>query len=288
MRRLLNSCFYLLVMIVLGAPAFAEADAPSKVNILQVGLQGGGTYHFIPSELMIRGDLGATAAFSFEMAHYKLNANADLGFKTGFSVGFMQSSYNADFVQQYSNVDYYGNQMDYTTSGLVDFQRQQLFATLPLMFALRSKGLVWNIGMRLQLGLSELYKQQLSNPIIKAYYPAYGVELTNELITGIVTDDQLSMSIKRYTIALDAFATTELGYEHSFESNNALGILVYCNVGIWNNLPKPTYEPIIQVSPITNPLDPVPTITINDAQQSLLSYDIPLQFGLKLYYSFIL
>ena len=288
MRKILNSYFYLLVMIVFATPAFANTTSPDKMIFLQVGLQGGGTYHFTPTESMIRGDIGTAAALSFELAHYKPKQNVDLGFKTGFSVGFMQSAYIADFVQQYSNIDYLGNQMDYTTSGVVNIQQQQTFATVPLMFALRSRGVVWNIGMRLQAGLSEFGKQQLSNAVIKAYYPEYGVEVTNELITGVVKDDQLSMSIKRYSLALDALATTELGYEHSFKANSALGILVYCNVGIWNNLPKPTNEPIIYVNPISNAQSPVPSVKINDAQCSLLSHDIPLQFGLKLYYSFSL
>ena len=285
MMRRFNSYIYLLVMIVLGTPAFANT---AKYNLLQVGLQGGGTYHFVLSESMMQGGLGASGAFSFEIAHYKSHPTADLGFKTGFSLGFQHSAYKANFQQKYSNCDYYANQIDYTTSGQVHIQQQQVFATLPLLFALYHRGVTWNIGMRFQVGLYEMSKQQLSNPVILAYYPAYGVHVTNELITGRLVDDLPSQSINRYSMTLNALVSTEIGYEHRFSANSALGVLLYCNVGIWDKLPEPTHEPIIQVDPITDPLAPVPSVTINDAQSSLLSSTIPLQLGLKLYYAFTL
>ena len=177
--------------------------------------------------------------------------------------------------------------MDYTTSGVVDIAQNQLYASVPLMFALRSNGFVCNLGVRLQMPFYQIGKQQLSNPLVQAYYPKYDVMVTNELITGIVADNQLSTPLEFPSILLECHAAMEIGYEHEIKNkNSAIGVLAYFNMGVWNSLPKATGAPIIQVAPIMDKNNPVPTVTVNNAYNALLTSFIPMQFGLKVYYAF--
>ena len=89
-------------------------------------------------------------------------------------------------------------------------------------------------------------------------------------------------------IALDIMATTEIGYEYTFNrTKNAIGTVAYFNMGVWNSLPKATGTPIIQVAPITDMNNPVPTVTVNNAYNALLTSYTPMQFGIKLYYAFM-
>ena len=176
--------------------------------------------------------------------------------------------------------------MDYTTSGAAEIAHQQLLASIPLMFALRSNGFVWNIGARVQAAVYQMGKQQLSNPTITAYYPAYGVSITNELITGLVAEEQLSSDIDFPSLGIECMAATEIGYEYAFRNSNAIGVMAYLNVGVWGTRAETTDKPIISVAPITDGNNPVPEVSVNDAYHSLLNSYMPLQFGVKVYYAF--
>ena len=264
-----------------------ESENKGLIHILRVGLAGGGGLHLTPADCVMKSNVGGGGALAFDYAFYKSFDKVDLGLRTGLDLGYMYLPYYAEFAQQYSNVDYLGNQMDYTTSGVVDIAQNQLYASVPLMFALRSNGFVCNLGVRLQMPFYQIGKQQLSNPLVQAYYPKYDVTVTNELITGIVADNQLSTPLEFPSILLECHAAMEIGYEHEIKNkNSAIGVLAYFNMGVWNSLPKATGAPIIQVAPIIDKNNPVPTVTVNNAYNALLTSFIPMQFGLKVYYAF--
>lgn len=269
---------------------------PTKnLHVVRVGLNGGGTYNPFPANCVMRGKVGGSSALGVDYTFYKsrkemrFQKTTDVGFRIGLDFGYLCSPYRAEFEQQYSNMDYLGNQMDYVTSGVVDVTQNQLYASIPLMFALRSNSFVWNIGVRLQTALYQSGKQQLKDPLIYAYYPKYNVIVDNELITGIVADDQLSMSLEFSSLLLECHAATEIGYEYQINrTKNAIGVLAYFNIGIWHSLPEATDTPIIKVAPISDKNNPVPMVTINNAYSSLLASYVPMQFGIKLYYAFTL
>jgi hypothetical protein len=281
-------CLLLMTVCSLNAYAY-KRGSNDLVHVLRIGLAGGGAFNLTPSECAMTGDLGGGGALAFDYAYYKSFSKVDLGLKTGLDVGYQYSPYRAQFEQRYSNMDYLGNQMDYTISGIVDVKQNQIYASLPLMFALRSNGFVWNIGARVQMAIYQVGKQQLSNPMVQAFYPAYGVRLSNELITGVVAENQMCLPVEFPAIALDIMATTEIGYEYTFKrTKNAIGTVAYFNMGIWNSLPRATDAPIIQVAPITGKDNPVPVVVVNNAYRTLLTSYIPMQFGVKLYYAFTL
>lgn len=288
MKTSLYKYFCLLLMTVCWLQAHAdESENKGLIHILRVGLAGGGGLHLTPADCVMKSNVGGGGALAFDYAFYKSFDKVDLGLRTGLDLGYMYLPYYAEFAQQYSNVDYLGNQMDYTTSGVVDIAQNQLYASVPLMFALRSNGFVCNLGVRLQMPFYQIGKQQLSNPLVQAYYPKYDVTVTNELITGIVADNQLSTPLEFPSILLECHAAMEIGYEHEIKNkNSAIGVLAYFNMGVWNSLPKATGAPIIQVAPIIDKNNPVPTVTVNNAYNALLTSFIPMQFGLKVYYAF--
>ena len=281
-------CLLLMTVCCLQVHAYKIYGRNDAVHILRVGLVGGGAFNIIPSDCAMTATIGGGGALAFDYAFYKSFDKVDLGLRTGLDLGYMYLPYHAEFEQHYSNVDYLNNQIDYTTSGLLDITQNQLYASVPVMFALRTHGFVCNIGVRLQMPFYQTGKQQLSEPLIQAYYPKYDVTVTNELITGIVTDEQLSMPLASSPVFLECYASAEIGYEHRLNAKGAIGCAAYVHAGIWNSLPKATNTPIIQVAPIMDSETPVPTVTVNDAYTSLLTSYVPLQFGLKLYYAFTL
>ena len=289
MKTLWYKYLCLLLMTVCSLQAHAEeSENKGLIHILRVGLAGGGGLHLTPADCVMKSNVGGGGALAFDYAFYKSFDKLDLGLRTGLDFGYMYLPYHAEFAQQYSNMDYLGNQLDYTTSGVVDVVQNQLYASLPLMFALRTHGFVCNIGVRLQMPFYQTGKQQLSNPLVQAYYPKYDVTVTNELITGIVTDEQLSMPLASFPVFLECYASAEIGYEHRLNAKGAIGCAAYVHAGVWNALPKATDKPVIQVAPITDKVKPVPAVIVNDAYTSLLTSYTPLQFGVKVYYAFSL
>ena len=279
----------LLLMTAFCIQAYAdESENTGLIHTLRVGVSGGSGLNLTPTDCVMKSKFGASGALAFDYAFYKSFDKVDLGLRTGLDLGYMYLPYHAEFEQHYSNVDYLNNQIDYTTSGLLDITQNQLYASVPVMFALRTHGFVCNIGVRLQMPFYQTGKQQLSEPLIQAYYPKYDVTVTNELITGIVTDEQLSMPLASSPVFLECYASAEIGYEHRLNAKGAIGCAAYVHAGVWNALPKATNTPIIQVAPIMDSETPVPTVTVNDAYTSLLTSYTPLQFGVKVYYAFSL
>lgn len=289
------SCLLLLTICCLHLSAQQPADSLSaqptsntKSHILSFGLAAGSTHCLVPASSEMTGKFGMGGSCAINYAVYQGFGKVDLGFKTGVDVGYLNNQFHADFQQEFTNLDYLNHPMYYTTSGVVDVNKHQLYASVPLMFALRTNGFIWNIGIRAQAAFQQTGKQQLSDLVIDAYYPEYDVHITNELITGLLTSEQLSMPMNLPKISWDCLATTEIGYEHRINQYAAIGFLAYCNVGLWNDLSYNRNTPIISVSPILSADSPVPTVTVNNAMESLLTFHRPLQFGIKLYFGLML
>ena len=192
------------------------------------------------------------------------------------------------FGDGFTNIDYLGNEMQYTTAGYLDVQQNQFVASIPIMFAMRTNGFVCNAGVRLQAALYQSGTQSITHPQIDVYYPAYGVQVNNELITGLLQEDQLSMPQAKVPVTLECWAGLEMGYEYAINKQRALGVMAYCDLRVWNSLPKKELANVIQVSPITNSQNPIPTVTVNDVANTLQVWRVPMQFGVKLYYAFTL
>ena len=282
MKTSLYKFFFLILTIVCSI----QINASNNTHVLRTGLSGGGVFNITPADCVMKSQLGGSGAIALDYVFYKSLNSIDLGLRTGVNLGYTQANYHAEFSQQFTNIDYLNHHIDYTTSGIVNIAQHQLHATIPLMLAMRAGGFVWNIGLSLQANFLQIGNQKLTNPLVEAYYPAYNVTVSNELITGQVPEDQLSIPLEKTPTSLGCLVGTELGYEHSINDKSAIGIMAYLNIGVWNSLPQAQNKSIIQVDPITDSKNPVPTVTVNDAMRELLTSYTPMQFGLKLYYAF--
>lgn len=81
--------------------------------------------------------------------------------------------------------------------------------------------------------------------------------------------------------------SAELGYEWYFNAKSCLGFQLYADVGVWNSTTTNplTTNPLIQVAPITDAANPIPTITVGDVNP-LISSRRYLDFGVRVYYGF--
>ena len=280
-----NIC--LLLVWASSMPMLAKSYIHNEVQAIQrIGLAGGATYHLTPSNNFADSRWGGGGMLTYDCTYYKALDALEIGLKTGVDVGYLYTQNDMHFEDQFNNIDYLGNTIEYTTSGHIDVVRQQLHATVPLMFAMRKQGFIWNLGVRLQATVYANIAQHLSEPMIQAHYPAYNVTIFNELITGVVDDNQLHMSTELLSPTIALFASTEIGYEYQINRKNSIGAIAYFDVGFWDMLSKSENGPIISVDPISNSDNPVPIVQVHAAYPWVSEADIPLQFGVKIFYSF--
>lgn len=280
-----NIC--LLLVWASSMPLLAKSYMRNDTQaILRIGLAGGATYLLTPSNNIADSRWGGGGMLTYDCTFYKALDALEIGLRTGVDVGYLYTQNDMHFENQFNNIDYLGNTIEYTTSGHMDIVRQQLHATVPLMFAMRTQGFIWNLGFRLQATVYANIAQQLSEPMIQAHYPAYNVTIFNELITGVVDDNQLHMSTEYLSPTFACFAGTEIGYEYQINRKNSIGAIAYMNVGFWDMLSKSENGPIISVDPISNSENPVPIVQVHAADPWVSEADIPLQFGVKIFFSF--
>lgn len=280
-----NIC--LLLVWASSMPLLAKSYMRNDTQaILRIGLAGGATYLLTPSNNIADSRWGGGGMLTYDCTFYKASDALEIGLRTGVDVGYLYTQNDMHFENQFNNIDYLGNTIEYTTSGHMDVVRQQLHATVPLMFAMRTQGFIWNLGFRLQATVYANIAQQLSEPMIQAHYPAYNVTIFNELITGVVDDNQLHMSTEYLSPTFACFAGTEIGYEYRINRKNSIGAIAYFDVRFWDMLSKSENGPIISVDPISNSDNPVPIVQVHAAYPWVSEADIPLQFGVKIFYSF--
>lgn len=280
-----NIC--LLLVWASSMPLLAKSYMRNDTQaILRIGLAGGATYLLTPSNNIADSRWGGGGMLTYDCTFYKALDALEIGLRTGVDVGYLYTQNDMHFENQFNNIDYLGNTIEYTTSGHMDIVRQQLHATVPLMFAMRTQGFIWNLGFRLQATVYANIAQQLSEPMIQAHYPAYNVTIFNELITGVVDDNQLHMSTEYLSPTFACFAGTEIGYEYRINRKNSIGAIAYFDVRFWDMLSKSENGPIISVDPISNSENPVPIVQVHAADPWVSEADIPLQFGVKIFFSF--
>lgn len=224
------------------------------------------------------GDIAYTALWT-------LRSGVDIGIKTGLGAGYISSQMSSRIHDQYTRTDYLGNEMDYTITGKVSQNMQDVRIDIPIMFAMVAEGLTLNVGIKNVIPVAQMGRQDIDNLNIVAYYPKYDVPVSNELITGLATDDQLhrrsSESLARYALGV----SLELGYVGNISGCHNLGVLAYVDyfplyVG---RTTTTTTTPLVDVASISNPEYPVPTVTIHDLGSTIAGLQ-SFSFGVKLVY----
>ena len=101
----------LFLFAALALPLSAE-----NIHLLTLGLRGGEITVLQQSAQNLNNQLGGVGALDLGYIWYAPVPKADLGIRTGLLLGYGASAIGGGFSQQFTNTDYLGNQMDYTTS----------------------------------------------------------------------------------------------------------------------------------------------------------------------------
>ena len=279
--------FNILVFILcsFSAAVFTPAHAQSQLSI---GVRGGGQL-WLPKTTdagtEVKGSMGGDGLLDLRYAYYgSVSPSFELGATAGIGIGYGVAGFKGKNSATFTNVDYLGNTMNYTTSAT--FTQSESFARMDvsLMLAMRAGGFVANIGPRLMVPFAAKSDLTIDEATIAALYPKYNVTVTNELITGKLEMPYQS-PLTSHLSSLTVLLGLEVGYEF-LVGNNAIGIQAFADLGLWSNLSPLTSNPspLISVSPITASGTPA-EVTVG-SPDVLVSGKRFVDFGLRIYYAF--
>lgn len=278
MKKISAYLLLFLACIAFSVPTYADQS-------FRIGLQLGGQYNAPKEKEALKNKPGFASTLCIDYVYAGAtetkSGTIDLGVRTGLEIGYSMPKFNRYFMDESFEVrDYLDNIIQYTTSGITKIDAHQLSFGIPLMFALRAKGIVFDFGPILRVSAVTRGKQILNESLIEAYFPAYGVTVPNELITGVVPEDQLEMKISSKP-GLDLRLGTSIGYEF----NERIGVQGYFRVNVWN-LKVYRKAPIIEIDPLDDITQETTIVTVNSGYPIANANHVPLEFGVKLYYAF--
>lgn len=271
------------------AAAEAANDSIREIDRFTIGVRGG-----TASMLQKMVNKDAKSLFGFDVlldlqyAHYWLTKkDHKLGLLTGLSFGLAQGGLKSpNSLNQYTVTDPDGMKADYTvTAENIKERDRQLQLEVPLMFSLVSRqGVFFNFGPRFLLPVYTPYKATLENPYIDAYFEQTDVHVTNEVITGLLEDKQVTgKGTTDNKLKLNITLGTELGYEWEFKNKHSLGLGVYANYGLYSMFKQDAQDlkSLLTVTPA------IPsTVTTNSATEAWTEKQGFVDVGVKLAYHF--
>ena len=288
------------------APKEEEEDTPLQANEVinnkedklpiepnyhrfSIGIRGGAASLMHKTEAG-KWNCGFNALLDLQYAYYwtEFGRQYDLGILTGLSVGYTQSGMQLGIDDQFTVTTNEGDNIDYSLSAdRVKENDGQIQLEIPLMFSLvMHNGFFFNVGPKFILPVYTPYKQTITNPNVDAYFQTEGVHVTNEVITGMVTDEQLnSHGTNADQLKVNITLTADLGYEWKLKHKNALALGVFANYGLWNAFKNTTSDQsLISVTPpSSSSIATVDILSATDTYASKLGY---FDAGIKLTYHF--
>lgn len=230
-----------------------------------------------------KGSFGLDASIGVRYAWYKtLGTSSQLGFMAGVGFGYGTNAIEGQTADAFVNTDYYGNDMQYTTQTRFK-QTEQFWKTdIALLLAFRHQGFVAQAGPRFITPVGGTRSLSVSQSSIRAYYPAYGVEVEDALVTGRL-DTPYSQSEKHPANWYSLAFALEVGWEWQLAGDNRLGVQACFDIGSTLAYKPQPYSPLVEVSQIDNTADPVPGVSVGWADP-LVGKRLYIDFGLRLYY----
>ena len=268
-----------------------EDKLPIEPNYhrFSIGIRGGAASLMHKTEAG-KWNCGFNALLDLQYAYYwtEFGRQYDLGILTGLSVGYTQSGMQLGIDDQFTVTTNEGDNIDYSLSAdRVKENDGQIQLEIPLMFSLvMHNGFFFNVGPKFILPVYTPYKQTITNPNVDAYFQTEGVHVTNEVITGMVTDEQLnSHGTNANQFKVNITLTADLGYEWKLKHKNALALGVFANYGLWNAFKNTTSDQsLISITPpSSSSIATVDILSATDTYASKLGY---FDAGIKLTYHF--
>ena len=286
--------WFLLFIVWLSVASVAIAQS-SRISVTA---KGGMTSYLQQADLIepapLGEQIGAEATYTFM---WPLPSTAELGIRAGLYIGYGAPNMRIPAAMepyQYTNYDYMNNQIDYTI--MVNRAKQeirQIQVGVPLMAAGTYRRLFWAAGLRTIAPFALKYEQTLDVDIM-AYYPEFGVEVPNELVTGKIKEN------KHFTGETDLpMMYFQVGGELSYRlyykrprtifvpsKGVSLGVFAYFTFASTEMARYPE-NPLVQVLPITTaPPAEVVILPLNEVLNARLwPFEIGLSASFDITYS---
>ena len=279
-------CNKSILILVLGSILLVPSLF-AHTSQIGLGLRGGGQLYMPSTNNEIKSNIGWVGGVDLRYTFYSPVENQiDLGFVVGAGVGYGSTSIKGTNTDQYTNYDYLANRMDYTIDAKYHQTDKFFQANASLLFAFRCGGLSVNLGPRFMLPFASSSSFTVSEAHINVYFPQYEVSVADKLITGVLETPYTSHithhTSPRYTVLLGA----EIGYEWDITDKFSAGVQLYADVSVWNyqSASATASLPMIEVAPIMDASNPVPTVSVNpiSGQISSMRY---LDFGVRAFIS---
>ena len=234
-------------------------------------------------------NVGFDVMLDLQYAHYwkKFGKKMQYGLIVGLGAGYARSHVSGSLDEHFRIKTSEGDIAYSVTTEDVKEYDGQIQLEVPLMFSMiHENGFFMNIGPRFTLPVYEKYNQTITKPNIDAMLYPEEVPVHNQLITGVVTDEQADSNGKWKASTINIMLGAEIGYEFTFKNKNSLGIGVYGNYSLYS-----LYKGNDEVSSVVDVTEPpskgknavVTVVPATDAYGKGLGY---FDVGLKLAYHF--
>ena len=264
----------------------------AQTSVLSIGVRGGGQTYLPTAAVGATGEvkpsIGGTGSLDLRYTFYGNPSDRfGIGFAIGAGVGYGSAGFKGTNTDRYSNIDYLGNQMDYTIRSTYSLKDRFAKADVSLLLALSIGNITLNVGPRLMLPFAPSSTISIDEASIDAYYPKYDVHVKDKMITGLLEtpyQQNITSSLPKYNVLL-AF---EFGYEWYLTRTSSIGVQLFADIAVWSPKQSPMtnqQSPMISVAPISNANDPVPTVTVNSPDM-FVSGKRYIDFGIRAYYAF--
>lgn len=236
-------------------------------------------------------ELGYSTMLDLQYAYYfgkKTAHKPSWGIRAGLGIGYASSSAYTPIDDRFSVNDVDGDKIDYhVTAEKVRERDARVQMEISVMPSFVYNGLFVNIGPKFMLPLYGHYKQTITNPSIEAYYEKYGVTVKDEVITGVLTEDQQLTKGKWQGAKFDLMLGAEIGYEWALKNGNGFALGVYADYALYSGYSNPgTESSLIQLTqPGANAEAPQANVTVMSLNQKTAKLGY-FDYGLKLTYHF--
>lgn len=234
----------------------------------------------------------ATLNFGYSILGSVKTDDVKLGLRTGLGITYSRFKNRLAIDETFTNTDYLGHEMNYTvkSNNKTLFKQQNLYLELPLLFSTVVKGFYVNVGPKFFLPLWNKYNQVIYKPEISAFYPDYGVTVVNDVVTGLLTNDQRKTSGKADAPEFMIGFSVEFGHVWQLKkTKNSLGLDLFVDYIPWNFGGKldDNDRNVIEVAPIVNDCEqPKAAVTVNPINKCNNFKYQTINFGVRLVYTF--
>lgn len=265
-----------------------EMQRMYQTDRFSIGVRGGAASLMHRTEAIGNWRCGFDAMLDLQYAHYWRRGSwkSAYGILTGVGIGYSRSGLGSGVDTTYTVSTPDGN-IDYSIStDDINEKDGQLQLEVPLMFSMvTNKGFFLNVGPRFIVPVYSHYNQSITNPNIDAYFSEEGVHVTNDDVTGNVSEDLKNTKGRWGASKINILLGAELGYEWTLANKNSLGLGVYGNYSVYTLYNNTTLnKSLINVTaPSASGAATVDVLSATDTYAKGMGY---FDCGVKLVYHF--